>query len=253
MNICKYVWYDCFMSYSCLEELQVAFDLSIDKIDVLSNAGCKYKRNNWLIVTDDGICHLFDKDGNPVDIRKVTYLKGKHIRKDIKKIVIPNSVIHIENWAFSGCSGLTNVMIGKGVKRIAIDVFAGCCSLTSVTIPDNVTSIGNWAFEECNKLTSVTIGNGVTSIGDFAFENCMGLTSMVIPDSVTSIGCWAFKDCRSLTSVIIGNGVTRIRNEAFNYCDAMTNLTFKGKTLEQVKKMDNYPWGITNKSIIQVG
>ena len=52
------------MSYSCLEELQVDLDLhALDKTNVLSNAGSKYD-NGWLIVTDDGICHLFDKDGN---------------------------------------------------------------------------------------------------------------------------------------------------------------------------------------------
>ena len=73
------------MSYSCLEELQVDLDLHMpDKTLVLSKAGCKYK-NGWLVITDDGICRLFDRDGNPDDVKKVTQLEEKHIRKDIKK------------------------------------------------------------------------------------------------------------------------------------------------------------------------
>ena len=183
MNICKRVWYSCFMSYSCLEELQVDLDLhTLDKTSVLSKAGCKYK-NGWFVVTDDGICHLCQKDGNLDDIKKVTCLTEKHIKKDIKKIIIPNNVKSIGDWAFHGCR-----------------------SLTSMTVPNSVTSIGTWAFTYCTSLTSVTIPSSVTRIGWFAFS---GYSKLI-------------------------------------------NLTFKGKTLEQVKKMNNYPWGIKDESIIQV-
>ena len=96
-------------------------------------------------------------------------------------------------------------------------------------IPDSVTSIGSLAFCDCDKLTSVTIGNSVTSIGDFAFSGCSGLTSVTIPNGVTSIGESAFEACTGLTSV-----------------------TFLGKTLEEVQEMDNYPWDISNTSIINV-
>ena len=49
------------MSYSCIEELQLDLDLhALDKTEVLSKAGCKYD-DGWLIVTDDGICHLLIK------------------------------------------------------------------------------------------------------------------------------------------------------------------------------------------------
>ncbi len=50
----------------------------------------------------------------------------------VEDLVIPNSVILIGNYAFSGCT-----------------------SLTSVTIPDSVFSIGNGAFSDCTSLTSV--------------------------------------------------------------------------------------------------
>ena len=48
-------------------------------------------------------------------------------------MTIPDSVMSIEQEAFSGCSGLTNV-----------------------TIPDSVTSIGSSAFGYCRRLTIVT-------------------------------------------------------------------------------------------------
>lgn len=171
------------MSYSCLEELQTILDLHMsDKTKVLSNAGYNKCNDGWFVVTDDGHCHLFGKDGNLDDIKKIKHLEEKYIRKDIKKIIIPNSV----------------------------------------------TSIGNYVFYYCNSLTSVTIPDFVTSIKDSVFYECTSLISVMIPDSVTSIGSHAFYNCSSLKL-----------------------LVFKGKTLDQVKQMDNYPFGIEDESIIK--
>ena len=193
------------MSYSCLEELQVDLDLhALDKTVVLSKVGCQC--NGWFVITDDGICHFFDTNGNLDDIKKITRLKEEYIRKDITKIVIPNSITDIMPAAFYNCSGLMSVIIS-----------------------DCVTSIGSYAFSWCIRLTGMMIGNGVTNIWSGAFSHCS-----------------------SLKNVTIGNGVTRIGFSVFDYCDSLTNLTFKGKTLEQVKKMDGYPWGIKDESIIRI-
>ena len=217
------------MSYSCLEELQVDLDLhALDKTSVLSKAGRKYN-DGWFVVTDDGICHLFDKDGNLDDIKKIKQLEEKHIRKDITKIVIPDSVMTIEEIVFSNCSNLTSVTIPNSVTSIGESAFDSCYSLPSVTIPDSVTSIGESAFYLCSELTSVTIGNGVINIKD-----------------------WTFYHCNSLTNMIIGNSVMNIDFYAFSSCDKLANLTFKGKTLKQVKKMKYYPWEIEDESIINV-
>ncbi len=96
------------------------------------------------------------------------------------------------------------------------------------------------------------IGNTVTSIGDYVFYLCWNLDSVTIPDSVTSIGEQAFYGCDKLTSVTIGSGATSIGNGAFEECSGLTSVTFQGKTLAQVQGMDNYPWGISNTSIINV-
>ena len=81
--------------------------------------------------------------------------------------------------------------------------FSGCTNLTNITIPDSVTSIGNGAFNRCRSLTSIIIPDSVTSIGKYAFYGCESLTSITIPDSVISIGERAFEDCTSLTSIKI--------------------------------------------------
>ena len=59
------------------------------------------------------------------------------------------SVTSIGNYAFSGCSGLTSVIIPSSVTSIWDDAFSECSSLTSVTIPKKVTIIGYRAFDPC--------------------------------------------------------------------------------------------------------
>ena len=89
---------------------------------------------------------------NPLYCAKNLYLNDKLVTK----LVIPNDVTEIKDYAFSGCSGLT-----------------------SIEIPNSVTSIGYDAFYNCSGLKKVVIGNSVTSIGMSAFDDCSGLTSII--------------------------------------------------------------------------
>ena len=123
---------------------------------------------------------------------------------------------------------------GKDIDEMA---FLGCSGLTNITIPDSVISIGDRAFFGCEDLTSVTIGTSVTSIGKGAFLGLSGLTSVIIPDSVTGIGNSAFLGCSGLTSVTIGNSVTNIGKWAFDECSGLTDITYHG-TMSQWRAIE---------------
>jgi hypothetical protein len=139
-------------------------------------------------------------------------------------ISIPRSVTTIGDYAFSDCSGLTSVIIPNSVTSIGDGIFYACSGLTSVIISNAVTIIGDWAFTHCRGLTSVIIGNSVTIIGDDAFSGCIGLTSVIIGNSVTTIGSWAFYSCSGLTSISIPNSVTSIGHSAFSNCVGLTSV-----------------------------
>ena len=82
---------------------------------------------------------------NPLSYAHHLFMNGK----EIKDLVIPNSVTSIGDYAFNYCFGLT-----------------------SIEIPNSVTSIGSSAFDGCSGLRSVTCeATSVPSTNSSAFDN----------------------------------------------------------------------------------
>ena len=78
------------------------------------------------------------------------------------------------------------------------------------------------------------------------------ITKCVIPNSVKNIDFKAFAYCELLTSITIPNNAKIINAYVFWLCDSLKEVVFKGKTLEEVKRMKYYPFGIADESIIKV-
>ena len=145
-------------------------------------------------------------------------------RSYIKAVIIEEAVTSISDYAFEGCSNLTNVEISNSVASIGKSAFRECGALTSVVIGNSVTSIGDYAFIYCSALTNIEIPNSIKSIGRYAFEGCTSLTSIEIPNSVISFANGVFYNCTGLRSVVIGNGITNIDYEVFSGCTSLKNL-----------------------------
>ena len=159
----------------------------------------------------------FKFDNNPLYHGAELFIDNK----PITKLIIPDGITSIDDWALAGCSKLTSIIIPDSVTSIGHSAFSWCSSLTSIDIPDSVTSIGDGAFSDCSSLTSIEIPDGVTSIGSSAFNKCSNLTSIEIPDSVTNIGDYAFFNCYNLMDITIPDGVISIDYCAFYGCSSL--------------------------------
>ena len=62
---------------------------------------------------------------------------------------ISYTVVSIGEKAFSGYSGITNVVLPDSLVSIGFQSFLGCTGLTSIVLPNSVTSIGKQAFKDC--------------------------------------------------------------------------------------------------------
>ena len=181
--------------------------------------------NNPNYSSDNGV--LFDKNKTTL----IQYPAGK-----IGAYTIPNSVTFIEQYAFTGCYGLTSVIIPNSIIKIKDLAFYGSSGLTEINVDvsnPNYSSVNGVLFNK-NKTTLIrypagktgayTIPNSVTLIGHYAFYYCSALKLVIIGSSVTSIGDYAFHSCSSLTTVTIPNSVTSIGSIAFGYCTSLTDV-----------------------------
>jgi hypothetical protein len=137
-------------------------------------------------------------------------------------IVVSGSVAKIEDFAFSGCTGLISITFPDTIVEIGYKAFSNCTGLTSVTIPASVVKIDTidilfdfWAFEGCNNLTSIEVNPDNTL---FASEEGVLFNKektelikcpngrrgeYVIPEGVVNLGRRPFSYCKKLTSISI--------------------------------------------------
>ena len=131
------------------------------------------------------------------------FYKGDASRKDeiLKgRIVIPESmygipVTTIVGYTFSNCTELTEVVIPRTVITIEQSMRQGCTKLKKVTLQGGaanaLTTIGENAFYNCYSLEEVRLPKNVKRIDSQAFDNCRSLT-IYLPRTIEQIYFVAF-------------------------------------------------------------
>ena len=70
----------------------------------------------------------------------------------VTSIVLPDTIVRIEDYAFSTCEDLEYVYIPEGCIYIGVQAFCYCDELSYVYVPDSVYTIADWAFDDCARL-----------------------------------------------------------------------------------------------------
>lgn len=182
-------------------------------------------------------------------------------RKNIKTVVIPDSVQIIEKRAFSGCTSLEKIKLGNNIKRIYSSAFYDCENLKSITIPSTTIDIDPSAFSGCDGLEKISVKSGnkiYSGKGNCLIEKktktlIAGGSKSKIPNdgSVTTIGKAAFS-ARNVKNVVVPDSITLIKESAFAQCPALeTCILPDGCQIEQVVffHCDNLKWVVIPTSI----
>ena len=173
-------------------------------------------------------------------------------------MILPNSLIWIGSYAFSGCTNFTGSLnISNSVTQIGQYAFEntgftslffnaenlsslssswlyGVTSLTSLSIGESVQRIpDDFVKNRSSFIGSLTFPNSLTYIGANAFLNCSGFTgSLIIPNLVNYIGANAFSSCTGFSDTLtLGSSITEIGNSAFfSACENFTSFDVKPET-----------------------
>ena len=193
--------------------------------------------------------------------------------KNIRSVIIPDTVKKIGASAFADCTNLGNVILSSNLEEMGSKAFARCELLTDIEIPKSLTichvdgdgyegdlewaytgpfyecsglevirfesgtnKIAKRLFAGCTGLKEITIPDIATVIGEKAFERCTNLKKIEIPESVTELEWCAFSQCSNMETAIIGDGVTQISADAFANCDKLSNVRLSKNLVEMGNK-----------------
>ena len=222
-------------------------EMNKEKILATGSVGLSYSVNyDGISCSITGLGSCSDREvfiPEVIDGYKVTGIAGsfRFFSFSITLVVIPESVLWIEEYAFFDCKSLTNIEVcenNRNYKSVDGNLYTKDGKIlmqyaigkqeSSFTVPIGVTMIAEGAFAYCDSLINVDISDTVTSINNKAFAHCSSLECITMTNSVTGFGYYAFYSCRSLINITISNSVSYIGNYAFESCSSLTNINFAG-------------------------
>lgn len=192
----------------------------------------------------DGTLRLYQYEGLDTQITVPDTINGKKVTvlgnstfqncivaKNIKSVVLPDTLTTIEKNAFYNCEALNSVTIPKNVSSIGLAAFVPDNSkseLNEIKVsPDNpyFSEKDGAVFDKSGTTLKIfpsgrsgdyQIPEGTKSIDDYAFYYCVNLNSVTIPGSVEKLGLGAFGDCADLQNITLKEGIKEIGDYAFS-------------------------------------
>ncbi len=238
-KIAKYV----FENYDVLTS--VTLPASVSDVSAYSFIRCDslneifLNENNEYYSLQDGI--LFSKDKTKL----VMYLS----KKEISDYIVPESVTHLEDYAFAYNTTLKSVTIGEGVTALGAGVFDYCSGIEEIRwnavalneigflgeigekdvginliIGDNVETLPK--IFAGTSIKSIEFGDGNITLAEEAFRYCHSLTEVIFGKGTTNIGRSSFEECSALKSVTFGGEGAVVGQSAFAKCKALENINF---------------------------
>lgn len=144
--------------------------------------------------------------------------------KNLKKVKLPNTILHIDDRAFWECSSLEEINIPEGATIIRVSAFFGCTSLKNIDLPNSITFIDSYAFCNCSSLKCITIPKSIETMGDYVFCKCSSLEDVIISSGVEKLYCGIFELCTNLKNVKLPDSLKRIESCAFSGCSSLESI-----------------------------
>lgn len=78
----------------------------------------------------------------------------------LHSVKLPNTLKHVGEHAFMGCTGLTSISIPEGVIELGYGVFIGCSNLTEIELPASLIMISDDNFNSNGRILTIYTPKG---------------------------------------------------------------------------------------------
>ena len=163
----------------------------IDRSDI-------YADESWVVYSKDGkmLISFIKYDDNYVEHEELVSYKVKEgteiicdsafcFCKNLREIIVPNSVRAIGMGAFLGCESLSSIKLSGQLEVISEKAFGGCSSLRSIKMPESLKRIEDKAFEFCSSLSFIFFAQNVEYVAPTVFNTGTVAPSQIIVPNLT--------------------------------------------------------------------
>ncbi|MBR6107919.1 MAG: leucine-rich repeat domain-containing protein [Oscillospiraceae bacterium] len=173
---------------------------------------------------------------------------------EVKILKLPSSVRRVQDAAFSGCTGLSEITLSDTLDELAGDALIDTAwyknakgdyvtlgdhlvtfrgKKTVAEVPDGVRVISESAFAGNAVITTVKLTDSVEEIRADAFQDCTSLQVATLGDHIRSIESGAFSGCKTLKYIRLGHSLETLGAECFLGCPFLTEI-YLPDTLTQI-------------------
>ena len=153
-----------------------------------------------------------------------TDYSGEFVVKDGTKVIGTHCFHSRYDW--SGCDGITNIIIPNTVVSIGLFAFRNCKGITSINIPESVRYIGNAAFAFCSNLSEINVNTSkLTYVGQgIADQTAFSSDESNWQDDVLYLDTAALCGKNTITDLRIKEGTEIIADYAFACNDNIVSV-----------------------------
>ena len=148
----------------------------------------------------------------------------------------------VGEYAFYNCTELDELTIADDSYTTTLEqyIFSGCSGIKEVVLPSSVTAMSRCIFDNCTNLAKVTLPTENTAAPDNTYKvmdisvfwNCEALEEIVIPENIVELSD-AFDYCNNLKKIIIEGESVIVSN--FSTTSVNNNCVFVVKEGSQTE------------------
>lgn len=217
---------------------------SVEEVGAFAFYGCVNVKEYEVSKDNDS---FFDLDGVMFD-KDMSMIIAYPIGSEVTEYTVPNGVSFIDYGVFSN-SKLEKIVLPESLVLIGEWAFAKSTELKEVTLPNYLDKVSKYAFAYCTALTDIKWSTSLITLEKGAFGGCTSLTEITLPDSLKEIGQGAFSDCTSIREVILPEGLNILNEGAFSGCTSLNEIELPSKLIVIGENAVGYNYNISKELV----